>query len=126
MLYKYIDENTIERCREKKRLSVVDGKLCTISEGKELVTTEKPPEKPFCKIVPKYVDGEHITNVWQYVERSSEETIALLKSQLAQDDYKIIKCAEYQLNQSPLPYDIAELHRERQAIRNQINILEKE
>lgn len=52
--------------------------------------------------------------------------IKLLKAQLAQDDYKIIKCAEAKLNNLPMPYDVAALHAARQEIRNQINILEME
>ncbi|MPM04295.1 hypothetical protein SDC9_50571 [bioreactor metagenome] len=47
-----------------------------------------------------------------------------LKAQLAETDYKIIKCSEYQLAGMELPYDVAELHAERQAIRDQINELE--
>lgn len=46
-----------------------------------------------------------------------------LKKQLTDTDYKIIKCYEYQLAGKELPYDIIELHEERQAIRDQINIL---
>jgi hypothetical protein len=40
-------------------------------------------------------------------------------------DYKIIKCSEYQLAGKELPYDITELHAERQALRDEINKLEK-
>lgn len=52
--------------------------------------------------------------------------IAQLKAQLSQSDYKIIKCAEAQLAGLELPYDIQELHTERQAIRDRINELESE
>ena len=47
-----------------------------------------------------------------------------LKAQLSATDYKIIKCSEAQLVGEELPYNIEELHTERQAIRNQINELE--
>lgn len=50
--------------------------------------------------------------------------IAQLKEQLAATDYKIIKCSEYSLAGIDAPYDIATLHSERQAIRDQINALE--
>jgi len=50
--------------------------------------------------------------------------IQILKAKLAATDYKIIKCAEYQLAGPDSPYDIAALHAERQAIRDQINALE--
>ena len=47
-----------------------------------------------------------------------------LKSQLSNTDYKIIKCYEYNLAGLELPYDIEELHSERQDLRDQINELE--
>lgn len=51
-------------------------------------------------------------------------TIADYKERLTSTDYKIIKCCEYQLTGSELPYDIAALHSERQNIRDKINALE--
>lgn len=57
---------------------------------------------------------------------SAEEQIAELKKQLDSTDYKIIKCSEYQLAGVELPYDIAELHAQRQALRDAINELEEE
>ena len=50
--------------------------------------------------------------------------IAQLKAELAASDYKIIKCSEAQLVGEALPYDVQELHTERQAIRDRINELE--
>ena len=50
--------------------------------------------------------------------------IAQLKAELAASDYKIIKCSEAQLIGEALPYDVQELHTERQAIRDRINELE--
>ena len=55
---------------------------------------------------------------------SSEDQIAKLKEQLESTDYKIIKCSEAQLVGEELPYDIAVLHSERQALRDRINELE--
>lgn len=57
---------------------------------------------------------------------SAEEQIAELKKQLDSTDYKIIKCSEYQLAGAELPYDIAELHAQRQALRDAINELEQQ
>lgn len=66
--------------------------------------------------------------------------VAALKAQLAASDYKIIKLMEYQmLAASPMTvdedgngieipeanYNIADLHKERQAVRNQINRLKQ-
>jgi len=47
-----------------------------------------------------------------------------LKAGLADSDYKVTKCYEASLVGDSLPYDIAELHRERQSIRDEINRLE--
>lgn len=59
------------------------------------------------------------------VESTTAEKIAELKKQLSATDYKIIKCAEYQLLGEEIPYDMAALHAERQAIRDEINKLEQ-
>ena len=48
------------------------------------------------------------------------------KQILSGTDYKIIKCSEYELNGLDMPYDVAELHNERQAARDRINELEAE
>lgn len=68
---------------------------------------------------------EDYEEVWLYVVITAEEKIAKLKAQLSATDYKIIKCSECQLLGIELPYDIAELHAERQKIRDEINELEK-
>lgn len=52
------------------------------------------------------------------------QEITQKKKQLEETDYKIIKCSEYQLAGLELPYNIAELHTDRQAIRDRINELE--
>lgn len=57
-------------------------------------------------------------------EEINQERIIQLKNELAETDYKIIKCSEYQLANLELPYDIAALHAQRQAIRDEINELE--
>ena len=54
----------------------------------------------------------------------TEQQISDFKSQLESTDYKIIKCSECQLVGKEMPYDITELHAERQEIRDNINILE--
>lgn len=57
-------------------------------------------------------------------EVSVEAQIAELKAQLEATDYKVIKCSEAQLAGVDMPYDVAELHAERQALRDKINELE--
>lgn len=69
-------------------------------------------------------------NGTQWVEGGTKPepviTVEQLKQQLADTDYRIIKCYEYELMGLPLPYDIAELHASRQAIRDTIADMEGE
>ena len=59
---------------------------------------------------------------------SIQSEINDLKSQLAETDYIVIKCQEYELAGKDLPdeYDIIKFSKERDSIRKQINVLEKE
>ena len=52
--------------------------------------------------------------------------IERLKSELQESDYKVIKCAEAICLNAEMPYNITELHKERQALRDKINELESE
>ena len=52
--------------------------------------------------------------------------IECLKSELQESDYKVIKCAEAMIINAELPYNMTELHNERQALRDKINELESE
>lgn len=52
-----------------------------------------------------------------------QESIGTLQKQLDQSDYKIIKSYEYSLVGLEQPYNVAEVHAERENIRNQINYL---
>ena len=51
--------------------------------------------------------------------------IERLKSELQDSDYKVIKCAEAMTVDAEMPYDVESLHKERQALRDKINELEK-
>lgn len=52
------------------------------------------------------------------------DEISELKNKLNETDYKIIKCSEFQLAGMEAPYDIQQLHSDRQAIRDKINELQ--
>lgn len=52
--------------------------------------------------------------------------IERLKSELQESDYKVIKCAEAMAIGVEMPYDVASLHKVRQALRDKINELESE
>ena len=61
-------------------------------------------------------------------DRKSELILDIesLKSELQESDYKVIKCAEAMTIGEEMPYDLASLHKERQALRDKINELESE
>ena len=61
---------------------------------------------------------EQQANIQMEIER--------LKSELQDSDYKVIKCAEAMTIGAELPYNMTELHNERQALRDKINKLESE
>ena len=72
-----------------------------------------------------YQEGEYVYSPLPVPAPAAEEQIAELKSELSATDYKIIKCSEAQLVGETLPYDVASLHAERQALRDNINALER-
>lgn len=72
-------------------------------------------------IVP-YENGDKIS--YRYEKVFNNNKLKVLKDELKDDDYKIIKCYEASLVGEPLPYDIEALHTKRQKIREQINMLE--
>lgn len=81
-------------------------------------TAEMLAEAGWVEVVPPTPTEEEIA------QQQREQRIWALKDQLAQGDYKIIKCAEAQLTGEPMPYDIEALVAERNAMRAEINELE--
>lgn len=61
----------------------------------------------------------------ELINKLYTENLAL-KVQLNNSDYKVIKCAECKAVDLPLPYEIDELHNERQSFRDRINAIEDE
>ena len=94
------------------RKIVVDGRVILNP------TKEQLQDAGWSEIVPPTPTAEEIAR------QESEQRIWELKDQLAQGDYKIIKCAEAQLTGEPMPYDIEALVAERNAMRAEINELE--
>jgi hypothetical protein len=83
-------------------------------------TAEMLAEQGWVEVQPYQPTEEEIA------QQQREARIWELKDQLAQGDYKIIKCAEAQLTNEPMPYDVAELVAERNAMRDEINELEEQ
>lgn len=73
----------------------------------------------------QYREFELVIKDGQVVDVKQIKTIEDLKLELADTDYKVIKCVEYQLAGLEIPYDIQELNENRQSIRDSINALEK-
>ena len=67
---------------------------------------------------------DYISDIEEGIPKSEE--IERLKSELQESDYKVIKCAEAMAVGAEMPYDVASLHKERQALRDKINELESE
>ena len=90
-------------------------KVNTRINGKRAVVTMQSEEA-------QIVDNEQVVDdnglLLSEIER--------LKSELQESDYKVIKCAEAMAVVAVMPYDVASLHKERQALRDKINELESE
>lgn len=73
-----------------------------------------------------YNNGDIISYHYTVISDANliKKEIENLKSDLSNSDYKITKCYEATLIRDPLPYDIRQLHIERQAIRDEINKLQ--
>ena len=97
----------------------ISGKRITIDGCVVLNPTEEMlAENGWVEVVPPTPTEEELA------QQQREQRIWELKDQLAQGDYKIIKCAEAQLTGEPMPYDIEALVVERNAMRAEINEIE--
>ena len=56
--------------------------------------------------------------------RNLESDLSSTASEIG--DWKIAKCMEYQVNGLEMPYDLEQLHKKRQAVRDKINQLQEE
>ena len=73
-----------------------------------------------------YITGYAPTMPEPTPEELKRNRIEELKRLLAQDDYKVRKCAEYNFLGLAMPYDINEIHERNEAWREEINQLEGE
>lgn len=112
MFYYKLSENSdyIEQATENKSIAKELGLQLTTEKNIILAWNGK-----------LYIEGDEPQKPQSII---NQEEIYRLKDELAETDYKIIKCSEYNLAGVALPYDIAELHIKRQALRDRINELE--
>ena len=99
----------------------ISGKRIEV-DGKVILnpTEQMLADAGWIKVEPTQPSEEELARM----QRAAE--VEELKMQLAESDYKVIKIAECAACSLPLPYDAEELHQERQAIRDRINLLEGE
>ena len=99
--------------------TTISGKKIVV-DGRVILnpTKEQLADAGWTEVVPPTPTAEEIA------QQQREARIWELKDQLAQGDYKIIKCAEAQLTGEAMPYDVAELVAERNELRREINELE--
>jgi hypothetical protein len=129
---KYIDEHNVTFCPTSgKSINMFHTNLPRFYETHTdraaedgyypLITSEKPEGN----YLPTYTLSDiGVVQGWEQITTPVSVQIDELKQQLAETDYKVIKCAEYQAAGLQAPHDIAALHVERQAIRDEINALE--
>lgn len=114
-------------------IKVIDGegKILTeydLTKGR-LITRKllRKDAKPIDNITKFAWEEDDYEEVRMYIpnrEKSKAMKINELKEKLSTTNQKIIDCSEYYMLGLELPYDIATLHVERQAIRDQIKLLE--
>lgn len=69
------------------------------------------------------VNGAVVDSSIEYSKQRNEMERSKLIAELAESDYKVIKCYECSLIGIELPYNIEDLHKERQLLRDKINLL---
>ena len=88
--------------------------------------TEKPTTPD--NVIPHNYTREYVEEngkvIGKWKAYPNYEAIEKLKKEVAATDYKVIKCYEASLVGKELPYDMDEVHKERQEIRDEINRLE--
>lgn len=107
--------------------AIKDNKIIAISDTDSkfpcLVCDEIVEDVEHTELDYGQYNGEYLLK--SEIPFDKDARIAELKAELGSTDYKIIKCSECSLAGEELPYDIIELHTQRQALRDEINELEK-
>lgn len=104
--------------------------LKLLSGYKEFVSTKYEGELgEFDFIEPYYIEeGDKVIRKWEVVRNDTlkiSAKVSKLKKELEDSDYKILKCYEASMTQSPMPYNLEELVAERESKRAEINRLEE-
>ena len=103
----------MENLRNAGFLDYVSSIQPTVQDGEVAVDSYKEENGKLVQYWEVKVDSVYI-----------QKKIDNLKEVLSSSDYKVIKCQEASLIGEQMPYDVDELHKERQSIRDEINRLE--
>lgn len=116
-----LENSTISEDEYKRRMQELDS-LLPFSESPppDIVGNES--------LLPYYEEeGNSIIQKWEIVNNDINiinQKIKELKAQLADTDYKVMKCYEATLLDLPLPYLMDDVHRIREDYRDRLNELE--
>lgn len=123
----YTDNDGVQRVE----VITVEQQVSELSEvwkPVDLISEEQmqSDEENYIVVPVPYDAGDHIAYRYEkrFDRRKIRDEIEGLKTALTNSDYKITKCYEASLLGQELPYDVAALHTERQALRDKINELE--
>lgn len=123
----YTDNDGVQRVE----VITVEQQVSELSEvwkPVDLISEEQmqSDEENYIVVPVPYDAGDHIAYRYEkrFDRRKIRDEIEALKTALSDSDYKITKCYEASLLGQELPYDVAALHMERQALRDKINELE--
>ena len=123
----YTDNDGVQRVE----VIAVEQQVSELSEvwkPVDLISEEQmqSDEENYIVVPVPYDAGDHIAYRYEkrFDRRKIRDEIEALKTALSDSDYKITKCYEASLLGQVLPYDVAALHTERQALRDKINELE--
>lgn len=131
LLAKFDNGQLITTCaddedREMITGMVADGFKYFVEAGQPDVTSDQLTE--FSSLELRYRDEPHqIVAYYEVIDNSPERItaeITRLQAEISSTDYQVIKSYEYALAGEQLPYNIAELHRQRQNLRDRIKELE--
>lgn len=103
-----------------------------VTDGFKVYVEEQPQVIPLSEFQSQELryrdEGFQIVGYYEVVDNSPEKVTAeidRLKTELTSTDYQVIKSYEYTLTGQPSPYDLSNLHSERQQLREQIRELEQ-
>lgn len=115
---------TVVEVSIEQQLARLAGDWKPVDRIDETKTESSDPD--YAVFIRPYDAGDHIA--YNYLSKFDRKgvmrRIQALKDKLSSTDYKIMKCYEATMLKEALPYDVSELHIQRQAWRDDINELE--